>query len=183
MKLTAIQKALILGGLIIGGVVVLYYQFLLKPVNARIVQLNNDLSQKKQELDEAKKTMAKYVEFKKRSDSVERELEWIQNRIPKLIDKNQLLENINLIQSRSGFTLTNFQMTGQVNARDSYSEVPASLKFTTNYDGFLNFLYQASVSPLLMTANGIVVSANTDPNRTPNSTLMVQLFLNGVQAK
>ncbi len=182
MKLSPLYTAMIFGFLIIGGVVALYYQFLLKPVNARITQLSNDLSQKKEELDEAKKTMAKYVEFKKRSDSVERELEWIQNRIPKLIDKNQLLNSINFVQSRSGFTLTSFSMTGAVNARDSYTEVPASLKLTTNYAGFMSFLYQTSVSPLLMTVNGIVVTQSVDPNR-PDLTLSVQLNLNGVQAK
>ncbi len=184
MKLSPLYQALIIGFLLFAGVVVLYYEFLLKPVNVRIGQLSDQLDQKKKDLDEAKKTMAKYVEFKKRSDSVQRELEWIQNRIPKLIDKSQLLDSLNLVQSRSGIVLTNFQMSAQTNARDTYTEIPVNLKFTTSYDGLLNFLYQTSVSSLLMTVNGIVVTplANPDP-RYPDLTLTAQVVLNGVQAK
>jgi Tfp pilus assembly protein PilO len=184
MKLSPLYQALIIGFLLFAGVVVLYYEFLLKPVNVRIGQLSDELDQKKKDLDEAKKTMAKYVEFKKRSDSVQRELEWIQNRIPKLINKSQLLESLNLVQSRSGIILTSFQMTSQVNARDTYTEIPVNLKFNTNYAGLLNFLYQTSISPLLMTVNGIVVLPfiNPDPNNT-QLTLTAQVVLNGVQAK
>ena len=182
MKISPLYQALVIGFLLFAGVVVLYYEFLLKPVNARIVQLSGDLDQKKKDLDEAKKTMAKYVEFKKRSDSVQRELEWIQNRIPKLIDKSQLLESFNLVQSRSGIILTNFLMTGAPVPRDTYTEIPINLKFNTNFAGLLNFLYQTSVSPLLMTVNGIVVTPFVDPSRSDLS-LSVQAVLNGVQAK
>jgi Tfp pilus assembly protein PilO len=182
MKISPLYQALAIGGVLFVGVVVLYYEFLLKPVNNRIVQLSGDLDQKKKDLDDAKKTMAKYVEFKKRSDSVQRELEWIQNRIPKAINKSQLLESFNLVQSRSGIFLTGFQMTGAANPRDTYTEIPVNVKFNTDYPGLLNFLYQTSVSPLLMTVNGIVVTSYVDPTGS-NLTLSVQAILNGVQTK
>ena len=182
MKITPLQQYIFLGGITFVAIVFLFYQFLLKPINAQIVQLNSDLQQKRQDLDDAKKIIAKYAEFKKRADSVNRELEWIQNRIPKVIDKTSLLESINFIQSRTGIVLTSFQMNGQTNVRDSYVEVPVNLKFNTSFQGLINVLYQASVSPLLMTANGIVLTPMVDANH-PDETLSVQMFLNGVQAK
>lgn len=183
MKLSSFHQSLIIGAAIFVAIIGAFYQFMLKPENARIVQLDGTLATKKKALDDAKKTMAKYVEFKKHSDSVQRELEWIQNRIPQKVDNGQLMENLNFLQSRSGITLTNFGMRGNVNARGSYSEIPISLKFNTNYAGFLNFLYQTTVSPLLMTVSDITLTPDTqshDPNQT-DITLSVELSLNGVQ--
>ncbi|MGH7739931.1 MAG: type 4a pilus biogenesis protein PilO [bacterium] len=184
MKISPFQQSLIIGAAIFVAIIGAFYQFMLKPENAQIVQLNGTLITKKKALDDAKKTMAKYVEFKKHSDSVQRELEWIQNRIPQKVDNGQLMENLNFLQSRSGIILTSFQMRGNVNKRDSYTEIPMNLKFNTNYAGFLNFLYQTTVSPLLLTVNDITVSPDTqshDPNQT-DITLSVELSLNGVQA-
>ena len=182
MKITPLQQYVFLGAITFIAILFLFYQFLLKPINAQIIQLSGELQQKKQDLDDAKKIIAKYAEFKKSADSVKRELEWYQNRLPKVIDKTKLLESVNFIQSRSGIIITSFQMNGQTNARDSYVEVPVSLKFSTGFSGLMNVLYQTSVSPLLMTVNGIVITPSVDANHS-DVTMSVQMFLNGVQAK
>lgn len=70
MKITPLQQYIILGVVFFAGLVFLYYQFLLKPLNSDIVNLRTTLEQKQKDLEEAKKIVAKYVEFKKRADSV-----------------------------------------------------------------------------------------------------------------
>jgi len=106
---------------------------MLKPINVEIVQLQSTLDQKNKDLEEAKKTVTKYVEFKKREDSVQRELEWLQSRIPKSIDKIKLMENVNLVQKNSDVVTTSFQFASGNVARDSWVEIPITIRFNTNY--------------------------------------------------
>lgn len=182
MKLTRPYQWLILGLAGFLMVVFCYYQLMLKPINVEIVQLQSTLDQKNKDLEEAKKTVTKYVEFKKREDSVQRELEWLQSRIPKSIDKIKLMENVNLVQKNSDVVTTSFQFASGNVARDSWVEIPITIRFNTNYKGLLNFLYQVSVSSQLLTVRDIVIMPYVDSSR-PEFTITTQLTICGIQGK
>ena len=185
MKITPFQQYVILGVFGFLALSFLFYQFALKPINSEITALEAKRDQEKKELEEAKKIVAKYVEFKKRADSIQRELEWIQNRIPKTIEQTKLLEAVSLAQQRSGVFLTNFQFqTGTTASKDAtaYMEVPINLTFTSSYKSFVNFLYQVSVSNLFMTVRDLIVTPITDLNRLDVS-LQATVVLSGIQAK
>jgi len=182
VKLTRPYQWLILGLAGFLMVVFGYYQLMLKPLNVEIDQLQTTLDQKKKDLEEAKKIISKYVEFKKREDSVQRELEWLQSRIPKSIDKIKLMENVNLVQKNSNVVTTSFLFgTGNV-TRDSWVEVPITIRFNTNYRGLLDFLYQVSVSSQLLTVRDLAVTPFSDPNR-PGFSLTAHLTVCGIQGK
>jgi len=183
MKFTVLQQGLFLGAIGFLGVIFLYYQFAIKPINNEIVTLQSTLEQKKKDLEEAKRIVARYVEFKKRQDSVQRELEWIQNRIPKTIEKPKLIEAINYLQNRSGVFLTNLQFLAPATSKDgTYVELPTSVAFNTDFKGLLVFMNQVSLSNLFMTVRDLSVSANVDPGH-PTATIKAQMTLSGIQAK
>jgi len=183
MKISPLQQYLILG--FIGLIVLsfLFYQFALKPINKEIAALEVERDQRKKDLEEAKKIVLKYVEFKKRADSVQRELEWIQNRIPKTIEKTKLVEVINLLQNRSGIYLTGIQFQSPVAAKDaSYTEIPVSIRFASSYENLINFLYQVSVSNLFIVVHDLVITPQTDPSH-PDVTINAQMTISGIQGK
>jgi Tfp pilus assembly protein PilO len=188
MKITLVQQYIILGIFAFLGLGFLYYEFLLKPVNSKIVDLQQTLDSKKKDLEEAKKTVAQYAEFKKKADAVQRELEWDQSRIPDSIDKAQFLQTIGLIQSRSGVFLTNFQIQNNgVGVKKgtngaSYSTFPTVIQFQSNYQGLIDFLYQLSISPLFLIPDRLVVTPYVDPQKL-DLTLTAQLSVEGVEEK
>jgi Tfp pilus assembly protein PilO len=187
MKITPMQQIIILSLFGFAVLGFLYYYFALKPINKDIVALQATLDDKKKELEEAKKIVARYVEFKKRADSIQRELEWIQNRIPKVIEKPKLVEAVNFLQNRSGVLLTSFSfatLASTTNASGSYTEIPVNIKFNSDFKGLLDFLYQVSLSNLFMTVHdlAIVPIQPKDPAHL-NVTLTASMVLSGIQAK
>lgn len=182
MKLTPVQQYMILGAIAFLGLVFLYYQFLLKPVNIQIANLQSTLQQKKDKLEEAKKKVANYVEFKKQADSIQRELEWYQNRIPKTVEKTKMLEELSLAQSRSGVVLTSILFPQGLQGSKDYSELPASVRFNSNYEGLMNFLYQINSSNLFMIVRDLVVTPTFAADH-PNFTIQTQVTISGIQAK
>ena len=161
---------------------VLYYFFLLKPVNLQIVQLQGDLQAKTDKLKEVEAKIKNYAQFQKEADSVQRELEWYQNRIPKTIDKGKFLEAVNGLLDRSGVILTSFQTTATQSVKD-YSEIPATIKFRTDFKGLSDFLYQTSLSGLVMTARDLLVVPISDVAFAavhPDFTLEAQLVVSGI---
>jgi len=186
MKITPLQQYIFLGVVAFVVTFCLFYQFALKPINKDIVELQAELDQKKKDLEAAKQMVAKYVEFKKRADSVQRELEWLQNRIPKTIDRTKLLETVSFLQNQSGVFLTTFQFqtsaTTASASGDGYVEVPVSIKLNSNYKGLLNFLYQIGISNLFMTVRDLTITSFADISH-PNVTLSAQMVVSGIQAK
>lgn len=182
MKLTPLQQYMILGVIAFLGIVFLYYQFLLKPVNAQIANLQTTLEQKKERLEEAKKKVANYVEFKKQADSIQRELEWYQNRIPKTVEKTKMLEALSLAQSRSGVILTSILFPQGVRASKDYSELPATVRFNSDYQGLINFLYQTNASNLFMIIGDLAVTPIFVSDH-PNFTIQTQVTISGILAK
>ncbi len=181
MKITPLQQYLILGALAFLGIVFLFYQFLLKPINAKIDTLQSTLNQKKQDLEAAKAMVAKYVEFKKEADSIQRELEWYQNRIPQTIDKTKFLEAISFAQSRSGIVLTSLTFQSPTTPKD-YTEVPASIRLNSDFGGLVNFLYQTSTSNLFMTVRDLTVTPAFAADH-PNFTIQAQMVVSGIEVK
>jgi Tfp pilus assembly protein PilO len=151
MKLTQEQQYLVIGVVAFLIVGALYYQFLLKPVYSRITTLESTLSQKKKDLEDAKAIVAKYAEFKKRASSIQRELEWFQNRIPASVDRIKMLDTVAVLQSRSGIHLTDFQANQQPVKKEKYTEFPVSVKVTADYKQILEFIHQMAFTDTLLT--------------------------------
>lgn len=181
MKITPQQQYMILGFVGLIALSFLFYQFALKPINRQISALQTKRDQERKELDEAKKIVAKYVEFKKRADSIQRELEWIQNRIPKTIEKSKLVEAISFLQNRSGVYLTSFAMPTST-SKGSLAEVPVNIKFNSSFAELLNFLKEVSYSNLFMTVRDLTIVPVVDTQHH-EVTLSAQMVLSGIQAK
>lgn len=179
MKITPLQQYLIMGVLILGGILFGFYQYLWKPVNVEIVTLTSTRDQKKKDLEEAKRIVARYAEFKKQAATVQRELEWYEVRIPKKLSMTQFVEALNTLQRRTGVVFT--QMTFQAaKAGASYMELPADVRFATDYQGLLNFLYRLSVAESFLIANNLSIMANTADDERP---INVTMTVKGVMAK
>ena len=184
MKMTKTQQYIVVGVFGLLGLIFVYYQFVLKPVNDQITSLRSTLEQKKKDLDEAKKIIAKYAEFKKKADSIQRELEWVQNRIPKIAERGKIVEDVNFLQARSGLLLTAFKFSPAPVSKDIYTEISAEVKFTSSYKELLSFLYEMSISRSLMTVKDLKLTTYTDiTNPLSGKTLSGSIILSGVQAK
>jgi len=181
MKLTQEQQYLIIGVvafLIVGAV---YYQFLLKPVYAQIASLDATLSQKKKDLEEAKAIVAKYAEFKKRASSIQRELEWFQNRIPASVDRVKMLDTVSVLQSRSGVHLTDFLANQQPVKKEKYTEFPVSVKVVANYKQLLEFIHQMAYTDTLLTVRELRLTRLT-PITVDGSTLRADMVVKGAMS-
>jgi len=183
MKLTKVQQYLIGAVVVILVVIVGYYQFILKPLNADIAFLQSDLKEKQDKLDSAKQMVAKYDEFKKRSAATLRELEWAQSRMPLQLDRSKFIEVISTLQARTGVALTSFKFQTAATSKDSFTEVPASVVFSSNFTQLLNFLYEVTLSKNLMVMHDLRIMPFTDPLANSKSTLNVQMVLGGIQGK
>lgn len=184
MKITKVQQYIFGAALGFIFLIAAYYYVVLKPINVEITSLRSTLEEKKKDLDEAKKMITKYAEFKKRADSIQRELEWVQNRMPKMVDRSKMAESVNLLQARSGLSLTGFKFSTTTVAKDIYVEIPAELKFLATYKEVLSFLYEMSLSKSLMTTKDLKLSFYNDlTNPLSGRTITGTITVNGVQAK
>jgi len=184
MKISKTQQYMILAVAVILGLIFSYYQFLLKPLNENIVSLQTDLADKQKKLDDAKQMLAKYDEFKKSAAAVSRELEWVQGRMPLQLEKTKFIESASALQNRTGVSLVSFKFQTAPISKDSYVEVPADIKFYSNFEQLLNFLYEVSISKSLMIVHDLRIVPYVDTTASNSvQTLSAQMVLSGVQGK
>ncbi len=185
MKLTQEQQYMIIGAVAVVLLGFLYYQFLLKPVWSEISSLKVTLAQKKKDLEDAKAIVAKYPEFKKRAATIQRELEWFQNRIPTSLDRPKMLEAASFLQSRSGVSMVDFRANKQPVTKEKYTEVPVEVRFNSDYQGLLEFIHQMGFADTLMTVTEFHVTPYTYSSQTgvPSMTTNCRIMMSGIQAK
>ncbi|HTA76693.1 MAG TPA: hypothetical protein VK791_06020, partial [bacterium] len=87
------------------------------------------------------------------------------------------------LQARTGVTLTSFRFQTAGASKDSFTEVPASLIFSSNFTQLLNFLYEVTLSKNLMVMHDLRITPLTDPSPNSKVTLNVQMVLSGIQGK
>jgi Tfp pilus assembly protein PilO len=182
MKLTQEQQYMIIGVvafLIVGAV---YFQFMLKPVYAQIGALQETLTQKKKDLEDAKAIVAKYAEFKKRASSIQRELEWFQNRIPASVDRVKMLDALSVLQGRSGVRLTDFSSASQPVKKEKYTEYPVSVKYVSDYKQMLEFIRQMAFTDMLLTVRELRITRLPFSTYGPNVTLRAEMSVKGVMS-
>lgn len=186
MKISKTQQYMIFAAVAVLGLVFAYYQFVLKPLNIEIASLQSDLADKQKKLDDAKQMITKYDEFKKRSAAVLRELEWAQSRIPTQLERSEFIESANALQARSGISLTSFNFQISPIPKDSYVEIPADIKFNSNFEQLMKFLYEVSISKNLMIVHNLKIVPYFEKTATifnSNQTLTAQMVLSGIQGK
>ncbi len=165
MKLTQEQQYMVMGLIVFILVGIGYYQFGLKPVWQHSSELQATLTAKEKDLKDAKEIVAKYPEFKKRSASIQRELEWFQNRIPTTLDRAKMLESISALQARSGVQLVSFTSSALPVKKENYTEVPVEIRFKSSFANLLEFIREMGSAETLMTVGAIRF------NSTPNGAL------------
>lgn len=182
MKITQEQQYLVLGVvalLIVGGI---YYQFMLKPVYEQMTSLQATLEKNKKDLEDAKAIVAKYSEFKKRSSSIQRELEWFQNRIPVSVDRIKMLDALSVLQSRSGVRLTDFRSDATPVKKEKYTEFPVTVRFSANYKQMLEFIHQMAFTETLLTVRDIKISRQRDSGADVLSTIVGEMVVKGAMS-
>jgi len=155
VKLTQEQQYMVLGLIVFILVGIGYYQFGLKPVWQHASELQATLTAKEKDLKDAKEIVAKYPEFKKRSASIQRELEWFQNRIPATLDRAKMLESISALQAHSGVQLVSFASQAVPVKKDKYTEVPVDIHFKSSFADLLVFIHEMGYAETLMTVGGV----------------------------
>jgi type IV pilus assembly protein PilO len=181
VKFSKEQQYLVLGVLaflVVGG---LYYQFMLKPIWSNIESLKSTLQKKEQDLQDAKSIVAKYAEFKKRSSSIQRELEWYQNRIPASVDRVKMLDALQVLQSRSGVRLLDFKADAQPVKKEKYTELPVGVRFNASYRQMLEFIRQMASTETLLTVRDIKLTRQAN-STTGTSTLVGEMQVKGAMS-
>jgi Tfp pilus assembly protein PilO len=184
MKITPLQQYLTIGVLALGVILFGYYQYLWKPVVAQINQLTTTRDQKKKDLEEAKRIVARYAEFKKQAATVLRELEWFETRVPKKLEPVRFVEALNAVQRRSGVKLTNLSFPQTKPTGTAYVEIPATVRFNTNFQGLMSFLYRMTLAEIYLVPDDInIVHRRAAADESGRDTITVQMMVKGVALK
>lgn len=133
------QKMLIIALVAIAALYA-YIQFLYLPINQKADELNNSLSLKKKDLEDAKINASDYEKLKAESKQKEMELRFTIKRLPKFDDQPGLIKEISKSAGANNISVLSFEFQKIVAGKSFYSEVPIRLSVTCSYHDFGKFI-------------------------------------------
>ena len=169
------------GAAIIVGVVAAifcYVYFLYMPLSAQISGLENELSKKQQELDDAKIKVKQVEVLKAQNIDPERDLNFTRKRLTKTDDQPGIIKEISRVAAEKNISVMSLEFQKPVaNAKGFFSEMPIKLSLICDYTDLGQFLTRLGYSTRLINCADCQFSASADQRGSLNVTAILKAFV------
>jgi len=183
MRQKAIIKIAVLA-LILGIIVVVYWQFLYRPVMAEVKTLEPELTTLKQELSAKQAIVAERPKYEAELEQTRHELVLALKQLPDKSEIPSLLETISSLGKSSGLNFILFKPRPEV-AKNFYAEIPVDIKVQGSYRDVVTFFDRVSKMPRIVNMSEIAMSGpkrESDGRTSVTTTCMATTykFIEGV---
>ncbi|MCD6571604.1 MAG: type 4a pilus biogenesis protein PilO [Deltaproteobacteria bacterium] len=178
LRLKSATKVLILL-LILGGVVVLYWQFFYRPVIKEVRSLEPELARLKAELSTKKAIIKEKPRYEAELEETRHKLIIALKQLPDKSEIPSLLENISALGKASGLEFILFRPQNEV-SKNFYAEIPVDIKVKGSYKDTVAFFDKVSKMPRIVNMSNIAMSS---PKRGPGEDMILAISCNATTYK
>jgi len=178
LRLRPAVKILILL-LVVGAVVVLYWQFLYRPVIGQVKSLEPELARYKAELSTKKAIVKEKPRYEAELEETRHKLIIALKQLPDKSEIPSLLENVSALGEASGLEFILFRPQNEV-SKNFYAEIPVDVKVEGSYKDIVAFFDKVSKMPRIVNISNIVMSS---PKATPSGDMILATSCNATTYK
>jgi len=135
--------------ILLTGVAVAGYQYMIKPANKHLAQAQQRLEAKLAKLAEFEKATAAAEDLNKQLEQLEQAIKFFESKLPPKSRIHEVLEQITLIAQKQGLEPKSIR-TLQQKDNSGYVEQPLEMKLEGNFKAFYSFLLELEQLPRIM---------------------------------
>jgi Tfp pilus assembly protein PilO len=159
IKLTKQQQQNIAAAvIIIGGLLFVYFKYLLLPNIKTLNDRSAVLEQKKKDLRDARNMVSKYDEFLKNASDINFRTDFINRRLPAETNISDTIRELTKRATEYNIGIINFEPGAETNKGD-YKQTEIKIHFLTTYNDLGNFITSMGYIERLTTPSDIVIKA------------------------
>lgn len=144
---------------------ILFYLFLLKPLNEQYASLQGEEEFLKGQVREKQRLAAHYDEYQQQLKEIERRLRLMLRQLPSQTEIPSLLDDITLAGRSRGLDFELFQPLPE-QALEFNAEVPVKIKVLGGYDAMGNFAAAVAAMPRIVTLHDLDIKRVADAGAT-----------------
>jgi type IV pilus assembly protein PilO len=161
--------------LLLVGVAVVSYQYMIKPANARLAESKERVSAKLGQLAKFQEASTAADDLTKQLDQLKEAMEFFESKLPPKSQIHEVLEQVTVIAQRQGLKPKTIR-TLQKKDNSGYIEQPLKMELEGNFDSFYCFLLELEKLPRIMKIRELELSKRNESNGVITADFIVSIF-------
>jgi type IV pilus assembly protein PilO len=171
------QKTIAAVVLAVGAFTYVYWNYMMKPTNAKIVQLKQDLATKQEQVETTKREALRLPAIKREYEALVLEVGETEKLIPKEKGLDNVLRTVTEEAIRLNIQVISFSPRG-ISQKTYYNEIPIDLSIQANFHSLGHLLATLGQKERIMNSRNVQMTAlSANQNSPTGHTVQVTLSL------
>ena len=161
--------------LLLVGVAVVSYQYMIKPANARLAESKERVNAKLGQLAKFQEASTAADDLTKQLDQLKEAMEFFESKLPPKSQIHEVLEQVTVIAQRQGLKPKTIRTLEKKN-NSGYIEQPLKMELEGNFDSFYCFLLELEKLPRIVKIRELELSKQNQSNGAITADFIVSIF-------
>ena len=157
------------------GVPVVGYQFMIKPANKHLAEARERLERKLTKLNEFEKTVVAAEDLTRQLEQLQEAIEFFESKLPPKSQIHKVLEQITVIAQKQGLKPKTIR-TLKKKDNSGYIEQPLRMGLTGDFNSFYSFLLELEKLPRIMKIRELRLDKQTNDEGAVKADAIVSIF-------
>ena len=157
------------------GVAVVGYQYMIKPANAHLAETKSRVDTKVAQLAKFQQATAAAEDLTKQLDQLKEAIGFFESRLPYRSQIHEVLEQVTIIAQKQGLNPKTIRTLAKKD-NSGYIEQPLRMGLTGNFNSFYSFLLELEKLPRIMKIRELKLDKQTDDEGSVRAEAVVSIF-------
>jgi type IV pilus assembly protein PilO len=167
--------------IVLVGVAVVAYQFMIKPVNASLAKHREQVEEKKRKLRELERATAAAKDLSEQLDKLEKAIRYFESKLPPTVEMDKVLQDVTLIAQKEGLQPKTIR-TLDSKDNSGYVEQPLKMELVGDFNSFYSFLLELEKLPRIMKIRELDLKKGRDYEGQISANFIVSIFFQNAKS-
>jgi type IV pilus assembly protein PilO len=170
------RKAVLL--ILLVGVAVVGYRFMIKPANQRLAEAKQRLEAKLTKVTEFEQATAKAEDITRQLEQLDEAIRFFESRLPPTSEIYKVLEQVTVIAQKQGLRPKTIK-TLKAKDNNGYVDQPLKMELEGNFTSFYSYLLELEKLPRIMKIRELTLDKQKDGEGHITADFIVSIFFQG----
>lgn len=167
--------------ILVVGVALIAYQYMIKPANEHLAEAKLRVSVKLEKLKEFEEATAAAENLTKQLEQLQEAIDFFESKLPPTSEIHKVLKNVTVIAQQRGL-LPKAIKTEKIENNSGYVEQPLKMQLVGNFNSFYSFLLEIEKLPRIMQISKLKLEKQKDQEGQITADLVVSIYFQNKQA-
>jgi type IV pilus assembly protein PilO len=166
--------------ILVVGVALVAYQYMIKPANEHLAEAKLRVSAKLEKLKEFEEATAAAEDLTKQLVQLQEAIDFFESKLPPTSEIHKVLKNVTVIAQQQGL-LPKVIKTEKIENNSGYIEQPLKMQLVGNFNSFYSFLLEIEKLPRIMKINQLKLEKQKDQEGQITADIIVSIYFQNKQ--